>query len=78
MAERITNLVLKEKIDNLKEYLVERNNLQDKRIELQEKEIKENTKAIAGMKGLAIGISSAITLGINAIWMFFKMKGGQS
>lgn len=78
MAERITNLVLKEKIDNLKEYLVERNNLQDKRIELQEKEIKENTKAIAGIKGLVFGISSVITIFINAIWMFFKVKGGQS
>ena len=32
MAERVTNLVLKEKLENLKEYLIERNNKQDKLI----------------------------------------------
>ena len=42
------------------------------------KAIGKNTVAIAGIKGMAIGISSAITLGINTVWMFFKIKGGQS
>ena len=36
MAPRITNLVLKEKIESLKEYLIKHNDLQDKRIALQE------------------------------------------
>jgi len=51
MPPRVTNAVLLEKIENLKEYIVERNDNQDKRIEQQEKKTEKNTVAIAGMKG---------------------------
>ncbi|GAH43547.1 unnamed protein product, partial [marine sediment metagenome] len=46
MPPRITNAVLLEKIENLKEYIVERNDNQDKRIEQQEEKTEKNTIAI--------------------------------
>ncbi len=75
MAERVTNLVLKEKLENLKEYLVERNNKQDKLITLQTEKTEKNTVAIAGIKGVAIGISAVVTFVLNAgYFLLTKLK----
>ncbi|GAJ16044.1 unnamed protein product, partial [marine sediment metagenome] len=43
MPARVTNAVLLEKIENLKSYIVERNDNQDKRIEQQEEKTEKNT-----------------------------------
>ena len=74
MAERVTNLVLLEKINNLKEYLVERNNLQDKKIELQEQEIKNNTIAIAGIKGASGVIAFVVSTITTLTGIYFSTK----
>ena len=75
MAERVTNLVLKEKLENLKEYLIERNNKQDKLIALQTEKTEKNTVAIAGIKGVAIGISAVVTFVLNAgYFLLTKLK----
>ena len=77
MALKVTNAVLAEKIENLKEYLVERNNLQDKRIHLQEEKTEKNTVAIAGIKGAALAISGCVSLIISIAgiwWSMFKAK----
>jgi len=77
MTERVTNLVLKEKIENLKEYLIKHNDLQDKRITLQEEKTEKNTIAIAGIKGTAFGISGCVSFIISVagiLWSMFKAK----
>lgn len=75
MAEKeVTNEVLLERINNLKEYLVERNNLQDKKIELQEQEIKDNTTAIAGIKGASGVIAFIVSTIIALIGVYFGTK----
>jgi len=71
MGERVTNLVLKEKIENLKEYLIKHNDIQDKRIELQEEKTEKNTVAIAGMKGASGVIALLVTLIMNFLISFF-------
>lgn len=68
--ERVTNLHLKEKIENLKEYLVERNNNQDKLISLQTEKTEKNTVAIAGMKGASAVIAFAVSIVIGTIAYF--------
>jgi len=74
MGERVTNLVLKEKIDNLKEYLVERNNLQDKRIALQEEKTEKNTVSIAGMKGASGVIAFVVSIITTLTGIYFGTK----
>ena len=65
--EKVTNAVLLERIENLKEYLVERNNTQDKKIELQEAKTEKNTIAIAGIKGASAVIAFVTSLAIGVI-----------
>lgn len=62
MPPRVTNAVLLEKIENLKEYIIERNDSQDKRIELQEEKTEKNTVAIAGMKGASGVIAFVVSV----------------
>ena len=71
MAKEITNAVILERINNLKEYLVERNNIQDKKIHLQEEKTERNTVAIAGMKGASGVIAVLVTAIMNAFILFF-------
>ena len=71
---RITNLVLAEKIENLKEYLVERNNNQDKRIHSQEEKTEKNTVAIAGIKSASAVIASAVSLFITGLIAYFTTR----
>ena len=74
MAGKVTNAVLLEKISNLKEYLVERNNLQDKKIDLQEREIKNNTIAIAGIKGASGVIAFVVSTITTLTGIYFSTK----
>lgn len=69
---RVTNAVLAEKIENLKEYIIERNNNQDKKIHLQGEKIEKNTISIAGIKGASAVIAGAISLFIAGISMYLK------
>ena len=68
MAGRITNLVLAEKIDNLKESNEKHNEIEDRRITLLEAKTEKNTIAIAGIKGasgvIAFVVSIATTIGV--------------
>lgn len=73
--KRISNLVLANKIDNLKEYIVERNDKQDTIIEQNRVQGNKNAVAIAGIKGMAVGVSAIITLVLNGIWAFFSTRG---
>ncbi len=71
--------VLGEKVISIEKYLIERNNLQDKRIETTEKDIKKNSIAVASIKGVAIGVSFIVTVAINAVMAFFTFfKGGHA
>lgn len=74
MARRITNLVLFEKIENLKEYLMKHNETQDGRITLQEEKTEKNTIAIAGIRGASAAIASAVSLFIAGIFTYFGGK----
>ena len=74
MAERITNAVLLEKIENLKEYLIKHNDKQDERILLQEEKTEKNTVAIAGMKG-ASGVIALLVTAIMNIFIAFFFRG---
>lgn len=74
MAGKVTNEVLKEKIENLKEYLIKHNDLQDKRIALQEEKTEKNTVAIAGMKGASGVIAIVVTFVMN-IFITLFLKG---
>ena len=74
MARRITNLVLFEKIENLKEYLMLHNKTQDGRITLQEEKTEKNTIAIAGIKGASAVIASAVSLVVSGIFIYFGAK----
>jgi hypothetical protein len=74
MPPRVTNAVLLEKIENLKEYIVERNDNQDKRIVLQEEKTEKNTISIAGIKGASAVIASAVSLFIAGIFAYFGAK----
>ena len=74
MPPRVTNAVLLEKIENLKEYIVERNDNQDKRIEQQEEKTEKNTVSIAGIKGASAVIASAVSLFIAGIFAYFGVK----
>ncbi|MBA7554008.1 hypothetical protein ES705_46618 [subsurface metagenome] len=69
---RITNAVLAEKIENLKEYIIERNDNQDERIALQEEKTEKNTISIAGIKGASAVIASAVSLFIAGLSMYLK------
>lgn len=71
MAGKITNAVLAEKIENLKEYLIKHNDLQDERIALQEEKTEKNTVAIAGMKGASGVIALFVTIIMNFLITFF-------
>ena len=75
MKEEVTIEVLAEKIDNLKEYLVERNSKQDTIIEQNRVQGNKKAISIAGIKGMAVGVSAIITLVLNGIWAFFSTKG---
>lgn len=72
--QRVTNAVLAEKIENLKEYLVERNNNQDKKIHLQEEKTARNTIAIAGIKSASAVIASTVSLFIAGMFAYFGTK----
>ena len=74
MAERVTNLVLAEKIGNLKEYIVEKNKIEDRRITLLEAKTEKNTISIAGIKGASGVIAGAVSLFIAGVWTYFGTK----
>ena len=74
MPPRVTNAVLLEKIGNLKKYIIERNDSQDKRIALQEEKTEKNTISIAGIKGASAVIASAVSLMVAGITTYFTMK----
>lgn len=71
---RVTNAVLLEKIENLKGYLIERNNNQDERITLQEKKTEKNTISIAGIKAASGVIAGVVSLIIAGIAVYFGGK----
>ena len=73
--KRITNLVLWTQMQGLKELFIAHNKGQDERIKEVEKTSSKNSVAIAGMKGMVIGISALLTLAINTIVAFFTFKG---
>ena len=73
MPTRITNAVLAEKIENLKEYIVKHNNTQDGRITLQEEKTEKNTIAIAGIRGASGVIAGAVSITIG-ILTYFGLK----
>jgi len=72
---RITNEELGRKIDGIKDYFVERCDKQDIIIEQNRKLSNKNALAIAGFKGLVIGLTSVITVIINGVWAFLSTKG---
>lgn len=74
MAGRITNAVLAEKIENLKEYIINHNKTQDDRIVLQEEKTEKNTIAIAGIKGASAIIASAVSLFVAGLFAYFGTK----
>jgi len=74
MAPRVTNEVLLEKIENLKEYIVERNDNQDKKIALQEEKTEKNTVAIAGMKGASGVIAFVVSTITTLTGIYFGTK----
>ena len=84
MAERVTNLVLLEKIENvakyqkdLKDYIVEDNKKRDIIIEQNRTASNTNALAIAGIKGTAFGISACVSFIISIgslLWSMFKVK----
>ena len=74
MAGRITNAVLAEKIENLKEYIINHNKTQDDRIVLQEEKTEKNTIAIAGIKGASAIIASAVSLFVAGHFAYFGTK----
>lgn len=78
IMEEVTNEVLGNKIDNLKDFITERNNKQDIIIEQNRVQGNKNTVAIASIKGMAIGVSAIVTLAINTVIAFFTFKGGSS
>lgn len=76
---RISHETLLEKINNiakyqkdLRNYIAERNDNQDKRIALQEEKTEKNTVAIAGIKGVAGVISAFISLMIAGISIYLR------
>ena len=71
---RITNAVLAEKIENLKEYIINHNKTQDNRITLQEEKTEKNTIAIAGIKGASAVIASAVSLFVAGLFAYFGGK----
>lgn len=75
MVKKITNLVLANKIDNMKEYLTERCDKQDIIIEQNRVQGNKNTVAIASIKGMAVGVSAIVTLVLNGIWAFLSTRG---
>ena len=75
MSKRITNLVLWTEMQGLKELFVAHNKGQDERIKEVEKRSNKNSIALAGMKGMVVGISALLTLAINTVIAFFTFKG---
>ena len=74
MAGRITNLVLAEKIGNLKESIEERNKIEDRRITLLEAKTEKNTVAIAGIKGASGVIAFIVSIGTTLLATYFGTK----
>ena len=72
---RMTNEELGRKIDGVKDYFVERCNNQDIIIEQNRKSSNKNALAIAGFKGMVVGLTAIITVVINGIWAFISTKG---
>lgn len=72
--KRITNLVLSQKIDGIKELFVNHNKNQDERIGKVEEKTDKNTIALAGLRGMVVGVSALITLAVNGIMAFFTFK----
>ena len=75
MTKRITNLVLAEKIDGIEKLFVNHNKNQDDRIKNVEGKTDKNTVAIAGLKGMVVGVSALVTFAVNAVIAFFTFKG---
>lgn len=74
MPPRITNLVLAEKIGNLKESIEKRNGIEDRRITILEAETKKNTVAIAGIKGASGVIAFVVSAVMSGIGLYFGTK----
>lgn len=74
MAEKITNLVLAERIGNLKESIEKRNVIEDRKITLLEAKSEKNTVAIAGIKGASGVIAAAVSLFIAGLFTYFGAK----
>jgi len=74
--KRITNLVLAQKIEGLKELFILHNKGQDERIKEVETCSKANSVAIAGMRGMVVGVSALLTLAINTVIAFFTFRSG--
>ena len=74
MPPRITNAVLAEKIENLKEYIVGHNETQNGRITLQEAKTEKNTVSIAGMKGASGVIAFVVSIVTTLTGIYFGMK----
>lgn len=78
---RISHETLLEKINNvakyqkdLKDYIAERNDNQDKRIAQQEEKTEKNTVAMAGMKAISGFIALSVSLLIAGISAYFGIK----
>lgn len=71
---RITNLVLAERIGNLKESIEKRNEIEAKKITLLEEKTEKNTVSIAGIKGASGAIAFITSLTTTLAGIYFGMK----